>query len=201
MDFSWLGWVLIAVSPFAAVKLAMMAFDLWTRSVQHEKERLEDESRETEYGNWYEGVLARGGIRPVFCPLPLSDGELCYSFDNAVSLYLPSDPHEHHGDGVMFDTEPGQPVGGGWSILDCFHRVRFAGRGRLCVTDKCISFGDFGRRQEISLDDVHTVAASRSCLLIGTEEMDRPLLFQNVNGQRLRDVIHFVLEGAGGDGD
>ena len=194
IEWSWLEWTLLAVAPIAAGWLAMTVYRTWYLSDRREKAKKDDEGREFEYGTWRETVLAHGGPQPVYCPVPLEIGEQCYSFDNSVSLYMPSDPHEHHGEGVLFDTEPGQPVGGGWSIMDCFHQVQFAGRGRLCVTDRCISFGDLGSRREIQFDDVHTVAASRSCLLIGTEQMDRPLLFQNVNGQRLRDVIHYLME-------
>ena len=202
IDWSWIDWhlaqwALVAIAPIVAVQLAMSVFRTWSISRRREQVQKKDEGREAEYFSWLEAVRARGGMQPVYCPIPLDAGELCYSFDNAVALYVPTDPHEHHGEGVLFDTQPGQPVGGGWSIMDCFNRVRFAGRGRLCVTDRSIAFCNFGSRQEIQLEDVHTVAASCSCLLVGSEQMDRPLLFQNVNGQRLRDVIHFVI---GGDG-
>ena len=198
IDWSWIDWhlaqwALVAIAPIVAVQLAMSVFRTWSISRRREQVQKKDEGREAEYFSWLEAVRARGGMQPVYCPIPLDAGELCYSFDNAVALYVPTDPHEHHGEGVLFDTQPGQPVGGGWSIMDCFNRVRFAGRGRLCVTDRSIAFCNFGSRQEIQLEDVHTVAASCSCLLVGSEQMDRPLLFQNVNGQRLRDVIHFVI--------
>ena len=197
MDWRWAQWALVALAPIVAFRLAMAVFRSWSISSRREQVQKKDEGRETEYLSWREAVRAHGGMQPVFCPIPLEAGEQCYSFDNAVALYVPTDPHEHHGDGVLFDTLPGQPVGGGWSIMDCFYRVQFAGRGRLCVTDRSISFCNIGSRQEIQLEDVHTVAASCSCLLVGSEQMDRPLLFQNVNGQRLRDVIHFVIGRSG----
>ena len=195
IEFGWLEWTLLVTVPVFAVMTAMYVYRTLLLSRQRELAIRDDESRENEYANWCESVRAHGGLQPVVCPVRLNEGERCYSFDNSVALYVPADPHEHHGEGVLFDTKPGQPVGGGWSIMDCFYRVQFVGRGRLCVTDRSISFCDFGKRQEIQIEDVHTVAASRSCLLVGAEPMDRPLLFQNVNGQRLRDVIHTMLKG------
>ena len=199
MEFDWLEfdgleWLLALAIPIAAALTAMWVFNALMISRRRDELRQIDENRESEYSFWCEGVRAHGGIQPVFCPVTLEEGERCFSFDCSVALYLPSEPHEHHGEEVIFDTEPGQPVGGGWSILDCFHQVRRVGCGQLCVTNRCISFGSCGSQQKIMLEDVHTVAASRSCLLVGSDQMDRPMLFQDVNGQRLRDVIHYVLE-------
>ena len=194
MELDWIVWIMVPALPVAAALTAMMVFNSMLSSRRREEQRQTDENRESEYSFWCEGVRAHGGIQPVFCPVTLEEGERCFSFDCSVALYLPSEPHEHHGEEVIFDTEPGQPVGGGWSILDCFHQVRRVGCGQLCVTNRCISFGSCGSQQKIMLEDVHTVAASRSCLLVGSDQMDRPMLFQDVNGQRLRDVIHYVLE-------
>ena len=201
VDFAWLQWGLVAAAVIVAIFSAMEIYRSWYKSYWREQAQKGEEGRDTEYFAWREAVKAHGGYQPVFCPMHLDEGERCYSFDHAVSMYLPSEPHEHTSEGVLFDTEPGQPVGGGWSIMDSFDDVQFVGRGRLCVTDRCISFGDLNSRQEIQIDDVRIVAASRSCLLVGTEQMDRPMLFTNVNGQRLRDVIHYVINGLESDGD
>ena len=194
MGSLWIECLLLVTLPPIAIWCAISIFKSAVLSRNRKMAACANRWHDDEYYTWRESVQARGGIMPVFCPMNLGPGEQCFSFDSSVSLYVPFEPHEHHGDGVVFDTQFGQPVGGDWSVLDCFDNVQFIGRGRLCVTDRKISFGDCLQMQTVSLLDVHTVAASSSCLLIGAERMDRPMLFNDVNGQRLRDIIHLLLE-------
>ena len=62
------------------------------------------------------------------------------------------------------------------------------------MTNRYLYFTSAGKDQTIPLGDIHTVAAACSGLLVGAVEMDRPLLFSGVNGQRFRDTISMLLE-------
>jgi len=156
-----------------------------------------DQMYDSAYGNWRRRVMsANGRLESVFAPFPLLAGERCFACGIAVALYLPSCPTASGHEGILFDTACGVSVGRGWSIVECFPSVRFQGRGTLCVTNRNVWFDMAGGRQVIPLDDIHTVAASCSGLLIGAQAFDRPLVFQGINGQQFRDTLH-ILMGAG----
>ena len=194
MKLVWLELLLLCTLPPIAIWSAISIFKSAILSRNRKMEARADRWHNDEYNAWCKVIRAQGRLNPVSCPMTLEPGERCFSYDSSVALYVPFEPHEHHGEEVVFDTPFGQPIGGDWSILDCFDSVQFIGRGRLCITDRNISFGDCLQMQAVSLNDVHTVAASSSCLLIGAVRMDRPMLFNGVNGQRLRDIIHLLLK-------
>ena len=187
--------LICGLAPLMALIVSKLLFDAYCRSKQRRQVVTRDEGYNEAYERWRRRLKAVGGVEPVDCPLPLAVGEVCYAHTAPVALYVPATPHGHRMPReTMFDLACGVNVGLGWSITDCFDGVRFLGRGGLSVTNRYLYFTSAGKDQTIPLGDIHTGAAACSGLLVGAAEMDRPLLFSGVNGQRFRDTIHMLLE-------
>ena len=190
----WLEWGGLVLSPFLALMAAMGLYNVISSSRRREQLFERDKRFISEYRTWRERVRADCGINKIICPMKLAEDEQCYAYDVSASLYLPSAPHGQWNDEILFDTECGTEIGPGWTIMDCFDSVRFMGNGSLCITDRNIYFSGAVMHKTISLDEVSTVATACSGILIGSRTMDRPMLFSCVNGARLRDTIHILLE-------
>ena len=187
-----LEWTLLVLSPVMAVVAIAVVLGILRSSQKKAQSVVKDKRFTRAYYAWRDRIL-RTGLQPVACPMPLTAGERCFSFSSSIELYEPTEPHAHCSSEALFDMEIGAGVGSDWSILDCFDNVRFCGKGDLCISDRCLYFTG-SRKLNIPFPSMHTVAASCSGLMIGARGMDRPLLFMDVNGQVLRDMIHMLME-------
>ena len=197
MTFETIEWVLLALSPFLAFGVAYMLYNSYCDSNRREKRLQTDQRLNADYLTWREWVKARGGIQPVFCSRAFNKDEVCYAYEREAFSYAPLMPHmldrASEEEAPIFDTACGASVGEGWSILDCFEGVNFVGKGFLFVTDRNLYLKGSGA-VKIPLGELQVVAASCSNFLVETKSMDRPLIFTEVNGQMLRDIIYMLLE-------
>jgi len=194
----WIEWVFLGLSPFLALSAALGIFNAVRRSQIRNRMRGEDHRHNMAYQSWCEWGKAQGGIKPV--------GTLClsayqdpyFALEHEVSLFEPLMPHPHFDQDSEphFDTPCGMFVGEGWSVLDCFDGVRFVAKGSVRVMARALVFDGVLGEVRIPLDEIHTVVAACSSLLVGAASSDRPFLFGGVNGQKLRDIISFLLEAA-----
>jgi len=187
-----MGVFFLVLSPVLALLVSKVLYDLFSR--KDVGPVATDQMYDSAYGRWCREMAVDGRMRAVDSPLALGVGETCFACGIAVALYQPSLPCWGEHNGVFFDTACGASVGRGWSLMQRMPGVTFQGRGTLCVTDRNILFDAVGSLHVIPLETIHTVAASCSELLVGSEGMDRPFVFQGVNGQQFRDTLHILLE-------
>lgn len=197
MSIKPLEWAVLVVSPFMAIGVACMLYNVCCAADVREGRQWGDHRLNAAYLTWREWIRARGGLQPVYCSRALEEGEVCFAHESEAFSYVPFMPHVSHVHAEMeapvFDTSFGVSVGEGWSILDCFEGVRFVDRGALLVTNRHVYLRG-AREIKIPLGDLRVVATSCSNFLIEAKEMDRPLIFTRVNGQMLRDTIYMLLE-------
>jgi len=181
------------IAPIVAIFTAKAMYNAIATSRRKELRENRDEGHDADFHVWWETVKA-AGLKSVFCPMAISEGENCYYYAYRALLYEPWQPSlpQWSVDRCIFDVPCGTPIGRHWSVLDSFESLRFVGKGSLCVTDKYLYFRGLGSDLQISIEELHTVAASCSALLIGALALDRPLLFDAINGQKVRDILHMV---------
>ena len=196
MPVETIEWILLAVSPFLAVGFACMMYNAIFARRAGELLQEMDQRMDSAYRTWREWTKARGGVQPAFSSTAFEKtGETCFAYEREAVSYEPVRPHTSVAtDGLVFDTPCGMSVSGGWSILDCFDGVQLVGRGALFVTDQNLYLRGTGTEIKIPLKDVWMVATACSSFLIEARSMDRPLIFTGVNGQKLRDTIHMLME-------
>lgn len=185
------------IAPVGAILLALMLFKSFSNTrakARGDSSDLSDTKNDANYSIWREHIRARGGVDPVYCPLPLEDGECCFFFTNTATLFVPAMPGDYfEDDGLIFETEFGESTGVGWSVLERFDAVKFVGGGRLYITDRRIGFVGSSTYM-IPLHNIRRIAASCSGLMVASEVIDRPLVFGRINGQQLRDILHIMME-------
>ncbi|MBO7722034.1 MAG: hypothetical protein J6T01_06480 [Kiritimatiellae bacterium] len=200
MELEEIEWLMFGCAPIMAIFVAMMVYNA-IRSSRRKEQLLERDMRfGNEYRTWRENVKNDGGINHTFCPMSLEGGERCFAFEDAVAFYEPASTGILYRRDLGAETECGADVEPGWSVTDCFDEVRFIGNGRLLVSDRRVCFSGTGLRRAIPLEDVRSVAAACSGVILETRSKDRPMLFNGINGQRVRDTI-LILMRTGEDGN
>jgi len=183
---------LLGLSPLLAIGAAMVLYNIYVASRRKELLLEQDKSYEREYLLWWESVKGHHGLVPVFCPVKTLTKEKCYLFIHHASLYEAYEPQMPKG----FDVACGVTVDRRWSVMDQVGAVAFLGHCRICVMASRIYVKSGLVEINIPLEEITSVVASCSALMIDSESLDQPLIFRNINGQQLRDTIHVLVNEA-----
>jgi len=189
----------LGLSPILALYTARGLYNAVCISKRKEQLSARDNWHDEEYRTWRERLKICGGLESVFCPLPIGVGETCYAYFYEVSPYaaVGSFMNLMEEDVPFFDTERGVPIARGWSVLDHCATTEYLGKAGMCVTDRHLYVKGISADLRIPLEDVRVVMAACSSILIGIQAFDRFLLIDAVNGQKIRDVLHVLMDALG----
>ena len=158
-------------------------------------QRLIDKKNNRLFLEWKTGIEASNQIIPVASDLLLAKGEECYHVENMVTLLeVKSVRYSSHSFGSMPVGGSGIRVGRGFSKSESKDEWRIIATGKLYVTNRQIYFDGDKQDRKIPLDKIATLKADYSAIEVSSDNRQKSMIFQGVNGQIVRQLVQILRD-------
>ena len=187
--------VILACSIFIVPIVALLAFGITYAIVQkRRRERIEKMANE-QYSRWRAAMDQLDELPPRNIGLRLMDDEIGYLQVHATLCEPRSIRNSTHTGGAIRIAK-GITIGRGYSSSESHEEWRQISPGMLYVTNKRIVFDGEMQNRTIKLKDLISVQTAITQVAISTSTRQKTMLFDNLNGQIVRDIIEFVASAA-----
>lgn len=184
MDLEMILLVGFFVVPIVGLLTFGIAYTIAQKRRRERLERLADE----QYRQWRAAIDQRGEIPPRNIGLRLMDDETGYLELHTTLCETRSIRNATHTGGAIRIAK-GITIGRGYTTSEAHEEWRQISPGILYVTDKRIVFDGETQNRTIKLKDLISVQAALTQVAISTSARQKTMIFDNVNGQIVRDVI------------
>ena len=142
-----------------------------------------------QYKQWRKVVKADGGLPEFDSPVTLESGEVCYYSASGVRLCEPRAVRSGSYGGLSSRGVGGFRIHSGGFRSESHDGWRRQDTGSLCVTSRRIVFVGGMQTRVIELADILASQAATAQIQFSTSQRQKAVLFANVNGQIIRDVL------------
>ena len=187
--------VILACSIFIVPIVALLAFGITYAIVQRHRRKLMEQRAAEQYQKWRASMERLGELPPCNIGLRLMSDETGYLKARATLCETRSVRNSTHTGGAIRIAK-GITIGRGYSSSESHEEWRAITPGVLYVTNKRIVFDGEMQNRTIKLKDLISVQTAITQVAISTSTRQKTMLFDNLNGQIVRDIIEFVASAA-----
>ena len=146
-----------------------------------------------QYKEWRRRLKSNGSLPEFDAPIALRRDEVCYYSVQGARLCEPRAVRSGQYGGVSTRALAGVSIHSGGFRSESHDEWRCQDVGSLCVTSRRIVFAGGMQTRVIDLADIIASQASVSHFQLSSSQRQKAIMFDNVNGQIIRDVLTAIL--------
>lgn len=179
----------------ALVILAIIIGICLENKKKKQKQAARIEFYKNQYARWRNEVNRTGTLETIDSPLLLKKGEECLWTEGGVVLHEPRAVRRStHTYGSVPIGKTRIRVGRGYSTSESTDEWRAISKGQIYVTNKGLYYDGDKHDRKIPFGKIITLNVDTTAIEVSCESRQKSMIFTNVNGYIVRDIVKFVLD-------